>query len=174
GRIVNNLIGCHERLEQFDRAEAWRRKWLAVVKERSGADSVPCAGQLAALGANLLQQKKWTGAEAVLRECLAIREKKQPDAWPTFHTRSLLGAALLGQEKYAEAEPLLVRGYQGIKKQWEKDLGQQHHGSPARQPLSEALGRLVQLHDARDNKAEADRWRKELATLKAGPRRGSK
>src|SRR5262249_31327923 len=34
--IVNELIGCHERLKQFDQAEAWRRKWLAVVKAQAG------------------------------------------------------------------------------------------------------------------------------------------
>jgi hypothetical protein len=43
------VIDCHERLQQFDRAEAWRRKWVSVVKERSGADSIPyateCAGE---------------------------------------------------------------------------------------------------------------------------------
>src|SRR5262245_43985278 len=58
-RIVANLIDCHERLKQFDQAEAWRRKWLAVVKERSGADSLPYAGELASLGLNLLHQQKW-------------------------------------------------------------------------------------------------------------------
>ena len=49
-------------------AEPWRRKWLAVVKERSGADSLPYAGELSALGLNLLHQKKWVAAEVVLRE----------------------------------------------------------------------------------------------------------
>jgi len=57
GLFVTNLIACHERLQQFDQAEIWRRKWLAVVKERSGADSLPYAGELAALGLNLIQQK---------------------------------------------------------------------------------------------------------------------
>ena len=80
GAAISNLAFCHEQLQQFDQAEAWRRKWLAVVKERSGADSLPYVGELAALGLNLLQQKKWTDAETVLRECLAIREKAQPDA----------------------------------------------------------------------------------------------
>src|SRR5205085_5651804 len=34
GGFLNSLIDCHERLGQFDRAEPWRRKWLAVEKER--------------------------------------------------------------------------------------------------------------------------------------------
>ena len=49
-----------------------------------------------------------TPAEEMLRECLAIREKKEPEAWTTFDTKSMLGGALLGQKKYAEAEPLLL------------------------------------------------------------------
>ncbi len=40
----------------------------------------------------LLEQKKWTEAEPLLRECLAIREKKEPDAWTTFNTKSLPGS----------------------------------------------------------------------------------
>ena len=70
---------------------------------------------LAQIGLGLLQQKKWTEAEPLLRESLAIREKTQPDVWTTFNTKSLLGGALLGQKKYAEAEPLLLAGYEGMK-----------------------------------------------------------
>ncbi len=51
----------------------------------------------------LLGQKKWTEAEPILRECLAIREKAQPDLWSTFSTQSMVGGALLGQKKYADA-----------------------------------------------------------------------
>src|SRR5262249_2180678 len=108
GQIVIDLIVCHEQLKQFDQAEAWHRKWLAVVKGQSGADSAAYASQLAALGWNLLQQHRWTEAETVLRDGLAIRENKEPDAWTTFNTLSILGGALLGQKKYAEAEPLLL------------------------------------------------------------------
>src|SRR5262249_23589952 len=38
--IINSLTRCYEQLQQFDRAEAWRRKWMATVKEQSGANSV--------------------------------------------------------------------------------------------------------------------------------------
>ncbi len=82
-RFIGDLIECHERLKQYDQAEAWRRKWLAVVKERSGPQSLPYADELAQLGLRMLEQKKWIDAEPVLRECLALREMKQPDAWTT-------------------------------------------------------------------------------------------
>ena len=61
------------------------------------------------------RQRKWAEAEAILRECLAIREKAQPDDWTTFNTRSQLGGSLMGQKKFAEAEPLILAGYEGMK-----------------------------------------------------------
>jgi hypothetical protein len=109
----------------------------------------------------LLEQKKWTEAESLLRECLAIREKAQPDVWSTFNTKSVLGGALLGQKKYADAEPLLMGGYEGMK-QREKTIPE-----PAETRLPEALERLVQLYEAMDKKDEAAKWRKELDTVKA-------
>lgn len=58
-----------------------------ALKQKEGADSLPYAEELALLGANLLEQKRWKEAEAVLRESLAIRQKKEPDIWTTFETR---------------------------------------------------------------------------------------
>jgi serine/threonine protein kinase len=159
GGIVANLIRCQEQLKQYDQAETWRRKWLAVVKERSGADSLPYAGQLAALGLNLLQQNKWTDAETVLRECLGVREKKQPNAWSTFNTQSSLGGALLGQKKYQDAEPLLKAGYEGMKAR-DKTIPPQ-----GKVRLVEAAERLVQLYEGTDRKDEAKKWAAVVATL---------
>jgi hypothetical protein len=156
GPIVNNLVAAHERSKQFDRAEAWRRKWLAAVKARDGPESTAYADELAGLGANLLRQTRPGDAEPVLRECLAVRQKVQPEAWPTFDARSLLGGALVGQQRYAEAEPLLLTGYEGMKRRDEK-------ATPRTQVrLAEALERLVRLYDGWGMKDKADGWRKEL------------
>src|SRR5262249_11177517 len=114
----------------------------------------------AALGWNLLNQKRVTDAEAVLRDCLAIREKKQPDAWTTFNTQSMLGGALLGQKKHADAESLLLQGYQGMKERAARIPPQ------ARMYLLAALERLVQLYDALEKQDEAAKWRKELDAQK--------
>ena len=113
------------------------------------------------LGAKLLEQKKCADAEAALRECLAIREKKQPDAWPTFNTRATLGAALLGQKHYPEAESLLLAGYQGML-QREAKIAKE-----GKVRLTEAASCLVQLYEALGNEAEAGRWRRELEARKA-------
>jgi tetratricopeptide (TPR) repeat protein len=150
--IIKDLINFQEQLKQFDQAETWRRKWLAVVKEKSGGDSLPYAGELMSLSGNLFRQKKWTDAEGVLRECLAVRERKSPDSWTRFHAVSLVGAALLGQKKYAEAEPLLLEGYNGMKER-EKTIPPKNKSR-----LIEAAERLVQLYDA-TKKDEAAKWR---------------
>jgi DNA-binding SARP family transcriptional activator len=160
--IVGNLIDCHERLKQYEQAEAWRRKWLAVMKEKEGPQSAAYAGQLAALSRNLLLQQKHSEAENALRECLTLRVKLESDAWSTFNAKSLLGEALLGQKKYAEAEPLLKDGYAGMKKR------QDQIPPPVRKVrLSEALERLVQLYEASGKKDEAARWRQELEAVKS-------
>ncbi len=95
-------------------------------------------------------------AESVLREALAICEKKEPDGWTTFNTQSLLGGALLGQKKYADAEPLLLAGCEGLK-QCEAKIP-----ALSRDRLTMALERLVQLYEATGQKDQATKWRKEL------------
>jgi hypothetical protein len=157
--IVNNLIGCHELLKQFDHAEPWRRKWLAVVRERSGAQSAPYADELAALGGNLLHQQKWADAESVLRDCLAIRGQFQPDAWTTFSTQAMLGGALLGQKKHADAAPLLLKGYAGMKRRAATIPPQ------GKLLLTDAVQWLIGLYEATGNQDEAARWRTELGKV---------
>jgi eukaryotic-like serine/threonine-protein kinase len=93
-------------------------------------------------------------AEPLLREALAIREKKLPDDWRTFETKGLLGASLLGQKKYAEAEPLLLQGYDGMKAREPKIP------APSRKALNEAIDRIIRLYDVRGDKGRADEWRK--------------
>src|SRR5260370_14354124 len=108
---MNNLADAYDENKQFDKAELLLRELLPLAKQKSGGDSPAYADALATLGLDLLHQKKWTDAEPLLRECLAIREKTQPDVWSTVNTKSLLGGSLLGPKKYAEAEPLLLAGY---------------------------------------------------------------
>jgi tetratricopeptide (TPR) repeat protein len=155
--VIANTARAYEAAHQFGKAENWLRKWLAVVKTRAGAESSAYARALAILGLNLLQQKKWSDADAVLRECLALRAKLQPEAWTTFYIQSMLGDALVGQHKYAEAEPLLRAGYEGMQ-QREKTIPPQ-----GRACIPNALAGLVGLYDAWGKPDEAAKWRKLLA-----------
>lgn len=67
------------------------------------------------LGINLLLQGRYTDAEPVARQALAVLEKYTPNDWSVFHAMSLVGGALSGQKRYVEAEPFLVKGYRGLK-----------------------------------------------------------
>jgi tetratricopeptide (TPR) repeat protein len=157
--IIPNTITAYEQAQQYDKAEGWRRQWLPFVKLRAGAESPAYAGELAMLGLNLLTQQKWSDAEPILRECLAIREKKEAKAWTTFNTQSMLGEALAGQKRYAEAEPLLVKGYDGLKAR-EKTIPPQ-----GRARIPEALDRLIAFYTAVDKPEEVKKWQTERAKI---------
>jgi tetratricopeptide (TPR) repeat protein/tRNA A-37 threonylcarbamoyl transferase component Bud32 len=166
--IIPQLCFLHERLNQYDQAEVWRRKWLAVMKVRDGPESLIYVGLrgLAGLGWNLLKQQKCAEAEPILRDSLVILQAKEPGDWTTFYTQALLGGALLGQKKYAEAEPLLVHGYQGMKKT-EKRQGHTFPGSRTPAKVTETLEWLVRLYEETNKPDEAAKWRKELEAHKA-------
>jgi serine/threonine protein kinase len=95
-------------------------------------------------------------AEALLRECLAVRDKKSPDDWDTFDTRGLLGASLSAQKKYAEAEPLLLRSYDGLKARAATIP------APYRKRIAEAGRRVVELYEAWGKNDQAVMWRQRL------------
>jgi tetratricopeptide (TPR) repeat protein len=151
--ILRVLAETYDRAGLFAQADPLFRQHLAEVKARYGADHPETASGFNSLGYHLLRAGQPAEAEAALRECLAIREKKGPDAWTTFNTKSVLGGALLGQRKYAEAEPLLRQGYDGMK-QWEAKIPPM-----ARKRLTEAADRLAELYDAtgRPDQAKAVR-----------------
>jgi serine/threonine protein kinase/tetratricopeptide (TPR) repeat protein len=159
--VIDHLADSYERLNTPAKAEPLRRELVEFWKQKAGTDSIEYAGPLVLLGLNLLLQHKADDAEPILRDCLAIRQKKQSDLWTTFNTQSLLGGALLGQKKYADAEPLLLKGYQGMK---DREAKIPANGNIR---LTDALQRLVQLYEATGNKDEAAKWCKELQNLQA-------
>jgi hypothetical protein len=152
-------IDAHEAAGQFAKAEPLYHHVVAQARKQLGAGDHRTSSLMAGLGLNLLQQKKYAAAEAVLRECLRIRQRQQPDAWTTFNTKSMLGGSLLDQKKYADAEPLLLQGYEGMKAR------EQTIPAPSRPRLTQAVQRLVELYDALGQKAKAAEWRQRLAEL---------
>ena len=77
GRIVCDLSECHEQLKQYDQAELWRRKWLAVVEDKAGPESVAYAVELSALASNLLKQQKYADAEPLLLKSYEGMKKRE-------------------------------------------------------------------------------------------------
>jgi serine/threonine protein kinase/Tfp pilus assembly protein PilF len=157
---VSALANTYAGLQKPALAEPLLRELASSARAKWGPNSSGHAAQLSRLALNLLEQDRFGDAEPVARECLTIREKKEPDTWNVFHTRSLLGGALLGQKKYAAAEPLLVQGYQGMKRH--EDVVP----PPFRQIRSrQALERIVHLYEAMDRQEQVSRWRKLLNEL---------
>jgi tetratricopeptide (TPR) repeat protein len=155
GGAIHHLVEAHEEAGQFAQAEGWRRKWLAVVKERSGVGSPAYAGELEALGSNLLRQEKWDDASPTLSEALAILEAKGEKSREVDGLRSMLGAALLGLGKHADAEPLLLRGYEGLRSFQGPPTDLRH--------VAEAGERIVRLYEAWGRVERAKEWRARLS-----------
>jgi len=160
GPMLNVAVSCYEQANDFEKAETWRRKWLAVVKQKSGKDLPAYAAALTDLARNQILQKKFSEAETLLRESLTIQEISQPEAWTAFNAKSMLGGALLGQKKYADAEPLLLAGYEGMKKH------EANIPPTAKSHMIEAVECLVRLYEAMDKKDEAAKWNSELEKMK--------
>ena len=122
------------------------------------AGTLPQADSLAIEGATLLLQGNPGEAELKLRQALEIRKKLRSEDWATFDATSDLGEALLDQKRYAEAEPMLLSGYEGLKRR-EVAI------PPAdKARLGRAAERLVKLYDAWGRKDDARKWRDQSAS----------
>jgi tetratricopeptide (TPR) repeat protein/tRNA A-37 threonylcarbamoyl transferase component Bud32 len=126
------------------------------------------AGFMSQLSLMLLRQGKFREAEPILRKLVGIHGKSRSDHWSAFNARSMLGEALSGQKKYAEAEPLLLAGYEGLKR---RAKSVPPEGSFL---FDEALERLVRHHEALGKEQEAAKWRRELNAIKAARKKAEK
>jgi tetratricopeptide (TPR) repeat protein len=148
-----NLAESHEVLGQWAEAEVHYRAAVAGHRRMVLSDSPRLAVPLVALGRNLLVQSRWSEAEPILRECMAIGEKATPDDWVRFKATSLLGGSLLGQGRFADAEPLIVQGYEGMKSREARIPGVERHH------LHEGAERVINLFEAWGRPEQAAAWR---------------
>jgi tetratricopeptide (TPR) repeat protein len=111
-------------------------------------------------GRALLAAKKYAQAEESLRESVKMY------AWPAIFSgaQRALGASLLGQKKYKGAEPLLLKGYEALKK-W-LEMPRNAPTPLGRLQQVETLEWLVQLYDDWGKPDEAAKWRKELKAVR--------
>ena len=114
--LLNNLAACYYIQGKFDKAEPLLREMLQHRMAKDGPESDSVADILSKLGPCLLKLAKYDEAEMKLRDCRRACNKMKPNAWFNFNTQAQIGAALLGQKKYEAAEPMLVQGYEGMKK----------------------------------------------------------
>ena len=105
-----------------------------------------------------LAEKRWSDAERLLREDLAIRSKTKSDPWIRFHTMSLLGSALVGQGKFAEAEPYVIGGYEGL------TATETKIPASRKKDVAAAAAGIAPLYEAWGRKEAAAEWRRKLTS----------
>jgi tetratricopeptide (TPR) repeat protein len=142
-------------------AETCFRQTLALRRKQRGSLNLDVA--LSALATTLAHQQRFSEAEPLYRECLAMRETNSPNAWYTHYTRLRLGATLTGKRQYEEAEPLIVSGYEGMRA---RDAGIRDRNKV----LTESIQDLIQLFEATSRPEQAAAWKAKLTMLaSAGP-----
>jgi tetratricopeptide (TPR) repeat protein len=156
--VPANLGTAYDALGQFARSEALYRAELERARKSFGPDNPRTVAAMLQFGMSLLRQERWSQAEPLFRESLALQAKTHPDAWSTFNIRSQLGGALLGQSLYAQAEPLVVQGYEGM-------ITHKATMPPrlAKARLTEAAERLVRLYEQWGRPGEAAVWKARLS-----------
>jgi tetratricopeptide (TPR) repeat protein len=109
-------------------------------------------------------------AEAVLRECILIRDRVAPEDWLTYRTRAQLGGLLMDSQRYSDAEPFLIQGYEGMAARMDRIP------PVARAQVAEAGRKIISLYEAWGRQEDASAWRARLpapasrpATSASGP-----
>jgi len=150
--VAKQLLDGYAKAGKEVEAAAMVEKRVARARRSLPRDSPQLADALFAHALQLVQVSAYPKAEQLLRECLTIRQRTQPEHWTTFSTQATLGRALLGQKKYSEAEPLLLAGYEGMKKHEEAI-------PPNRKALlTEAIDELIALYTALEEPKEREKW----------------
>jgi eukaryotic-like serine/threonine-protein kinase len=149
----NNLAAVYETLGRFREAEELETGTLARHRKGLKPGSPVLAPDMSALAGNLLYQRRWSEAEPLLRECLAILDKAAPDDWSRYDALSMLGESLMGEARYTDAEPALVTGYEGM-------IARELHVPRAqRSRLREAAERVVRLYEVWNKPKDAALWK---------------
>jgi serine/threonine protein kinase len=106
------------------------------------------------LGVNLVEQRKYSQAEPILRQALTYRDKGDKDDFQLYRAQAFLGAALNGLKRYPEAEKLLLSGQQGLEQRVSR--------MPADQKkwLRFSAEQMVDLYSNWGKPEEAAQWRK--------------
>lgn len=149
---LRELALAYEGEKRWRDADPLWNELLATLRRAVPADAKAIASALEDRGLANLARRNWPGAQALLREALAIREGVEPDGWATANARSLLGGALLSDGNTAAAEQLLRAGYEGLVRAGLLP-------EPYSVCLPNTVDRLVQLYEATGDLAAVTRWR---------------
>ncbi len=155
-----NLARAYEKAHREFDAERLHADVVGKSANAKPRDNQFYSDSLAYLGRCLIHRHKDDEAVSNLHQCLEIKEKTQPDDWTTARARSLLGEALTGQKAYPEAERLLLSAQKALDEKRDKIRPIDRD-----ETLRDAIDRLVHLYEVWGRSAEAEVWRRRLASL---------
>jgi tetratricopeptide (TPR) repeat protein/tRNA A-37 threonylcarbamoyl transferase component Bud32 len=115
---LNTQWGLGEAYRRQGKPERAEPLFATVAESRSralGARNSSTALAWYSFGQVRIDQQKYAAAEAPLRTALGVFDAI-PESWGRYGSEALLGASLEGQRQYASAEPLLVSGYEGLRR----------------------------------------------------------
>jgi tetratricopeptide (TPR) repeat protein len=155
----------YQKAGRLDEADHVMRVLADVLRQRGARGESELARNLQLLSANLLLQHRYCEAAQTAREAIALCEKneKKHDEidWYLPYAKNVLGGALLGQKKYAEAEPLLVQGYEGMKRAEAVIIANWRYRLP------EAGERVIRYYEETNQPEKAREWRERLRKEKS-------
>jgi serine/threonine protein kinase/tetratricopeptide (TPR) repeat protein len=163
-QVSDTLVALAKTLQddKLGESEDIFRQALALRKSFLGEDHPEIAETEVNLASVLWSEGKLAQAEALLRQALAIREKRAPTKWTTFDLQSRLGQILFEQGKNAEAERMLLAGCEGL-------LDYDRANPDAKNlRVKTSLINLTRFYDKSNRPSEAAKWR---AVLRARSRR---
>jgi tetratricopeptide (TPR) repeat protein len=143
-------------LEQGDVVGAAAVSWegLATQLGESLIPGTNPGASLVAQSESLMKERRFGEAAALLRGCLAMRQKVLPEGhWLLADTTSRIGAALSGEGRFVQAESALLEAYQSMQND------RRVPGDTKRQTIE----RLIWLYDSWEKPDQVAVWRRRLA-----------
>lgn len=162
-RLSGYFLNLHtewlHRQKRWPEAEASAQEWIELCRANQNSDK-SLFHALHWHSMILSAQQKWSQAEPVLRDAVALEKQLATGTKPavgsnTFAAvRRSLGETLMRQKKFAEAEPMLLASFDKLRNgtnQW--DVANTELG----------LRQLAELCEATARPAEAEEWKRKLA-----------
>jgi serine/threonine protein kinase len=156
--LMTYARNCQE-AGQLDRSERLLREAVTLCRkyqDTAWIRTFRTANAVGWLARTLLLKGQPEAAEPLVREAVGKWAKGRPDSYRRYYWMSLLGEVLLAQNKYAEAEPLLLTGYDGMKKREDLLPGDE------KRRLSEAGDRVVRYYEVTGQPEKVLEWRAKL------------
>jgi tetratricopeptide (TPR) repeat protein len=152
---------AYQRAGRLDEADHVMRVLADALRQRGARGVIDLARNLEMLSENLLLQHRYSEAAQTARESIALYEKKGKKGadeidWRLPYVKNVLGGALLCQKKYAEAEPLLLQGYEGMKRAEALIIAEY------RCRLPEAGERVIRYYEETKQPEKARAWREKM------------